>query len=1078
MITKIIQFSIKNRLLIIIIALITLVYSTHVMRQIPFDALPDLSENQVIIYIKWDKSPDIIEAQVTYPIITSLLGAPKVKSIRGISDFGNSFIYVIFQDSVDLYWARSRVLEYLSKISASLPKDVKIELGPDGTGVGWIYQYALVDTKAKLTLAELRSIQDFKLKFLLSSVSGVAEVASIGGYQKEYQIHVDPQKLYNYNLPLTTVIEKVLQSNEETGARLVEIARFEYMIRSQGYLKSIEDIKQISLGVDKNGIPVLLQNIATVTLGPQIRRGVTDLDGLGDTVSGIVVMRHKENALNVISKVKQKLKEFEKTLPDGVKIIPVYDRSELITHSIENLQEKVMEEIIIVSLVILLFLWHFPSAIVPILTIPLSVIFAFFPLYYLDIGANVMSISGIAISIGVLVDGAIVEVENAYKKIETWIANGKQGDIYEIRSLALLEVGPSVFFSLLIIAVSFFPIFALEEMEGKLFKPLAYSKNLTMLVASVLAITLDPAIRMLFTRVEPFTFSNSIVNKFANFLFVGNYYPEENHPISKRLISIYEPICFYVMRHYKRILAAAFLLILLSFGLYFKMGQEFMPAYYEETLLYMPTTMPGISITEAGELLKKMDEKLKSIPEIEKVFGKAGRAETATDPSPLSMIETIILLKPESTWRKKQTFYSHYPEFIKPFFRLFLSDRLTYEDLIEILNYELQIPGVSNAWTMPIKNRIDMLSTGLRTPLGIKVQGDDSKTIEEISLQIEKLLKDFSEVQSVFAERSQGGYYLDLKIKRYSLARYGLTVQDVQKVITTTIGGESLTTIVEGRERYSLSLRYPREFRNTKEQIGKVLVPSGNKYIPLREVVDIEYNYGPSMLRNENGFLTGYIYITLRDEDLNLLEFLEKAKETIDLHVTFPKGYFITWAGQFESMKRVREKMKFLLPLTLGLIFILIYLNTKSYFKTLVILLAVPFSLVGAFLLLFALGYKISVAVWVGLIALMGLDAETGMFMLLYLDLSIKEAQTKQQFSSDLEIQTAIVNGAVKRIRPKLMTVLSAFLGLLPIAFSTGTGSDLMKTIALPMVGGLFTSFLLELCVYPAIYYAKYRNVV
>lgn len=1075
MIENIIRFSIKHRLLIIIIASILVLYSVHVMRQIPLDALPDLSENQVIIYAKWDKSPDLIETQITYPIVSSLLGAPKVKAIRGISDFGNSFIYVIFEDGVDLYWARSRVLEYIAKITPSLPSGASLELGPDGTGVGWIYQYALVDTTGKLSLSDLRSLQDFKLKFLLTSIKGVAEVASVGGYKKQYQIHVDPQKLFIYNIPIATVIEKTIQSNEETGARLIEIGGFEYMIRSHGYIQSLEDIKQISLGVDKNGTPITLQNVATITTGPDIRRGITDLDGLGDTVSGIVVMRHNENALNVIQHVKKKISEIEKSLPDGVKIIPVYDRSELIQHSIDNLKEKVLEEISIVSLVILVFLWHFPSAIVPIVTIPLSILFTFLPLYYLGIGVNVMSLSGIAISIGVLVDGAIVEVENAYKKIETWIASGKQGDFQEIRSSALVEVGPSVFFSLLIIAVSFFPIFVLEEMEGKLFKPLAYSKNLTMFIAALLAITLDPAVRMFFTRVEPFTFSNKIFNPLVNFFLIGKYYPEEKHPISKRIISIYEPICYYVMRHYKMTLGIALGLILLSFSLYFKMPTEFMPSYYEESLLYMPTTMPGISITEAGELLRKMDQKLKEIPEVERIYGKAGRAETATDPSPLSMIETVILLKPESEWRRKERFYSNFPEFIKPIFRIFWTDTMTHNELIEILDKEMQIPGVSNAWTMPIKNRIDMLSTGLRTPLGIKVQGDDPKTIEEISLQIEKLLKEFPEIQTVFAERSQGGYYLDFNIKRFKLIRYGLTVQEVQKVIASSIGGESVSTIVLGRERYSLNVRYPREMRDSVEKLKKVLIPAGGTHIPLQEVVDIEYKYGPSMLRNENGFLTGYVYITLRDNS-DLSDFLEKAKTSVDLHVTLPKGYFLTWSGQFESIQRVQEKMKWILPITLGIIFLLIYFNTKSYFKTIVVLLAVPFSLVGAFVLLYILGYKISVAVWVGLIALMGLDAETGMFMLLYLDLSIKYAQEKNQFNTNEEIQRAIVNGAVKRIRPKLMTVLSAFFGLLPIAFSSGAGSDLMKTIAIPMIGGLFTSFLLELCIYPVIYYLRYMK--
>jgi len=960
----------------------------------------------------------------------------------------------------------------MSKIQGLLPQGVKVEIGPDATGVGWVYQYALKDKTGRLSSYELRSLQDFKLKYLFSSVQGVAEVASIGGYRKQYQITIDPQKLINYDIPLSLVLEKVKQSNQESGARVIEIGGAEFMIRGRGYIRNLEDLSLISLKSNKDGTPILLKNIANITLGPDIRRGVSDLDGEGDTVGGIIVMRQGENPLDVIQRVKLKIQEINSFLPEGVELLPVYDRSELIKNSIAHFKEKVIEEVVIVSSVILIFLWHFPSAIIPIITIPISIVLAFLPLYLFNQGSNIMSISGIAISIGVLVDGAIVEVENAYKKLEEWDRNGRQKDYHKIRTEALLEVGPSVFFSLLVIGVSFIPIFALEEAEGRLFKPLAYSKNFTMVIAAILAITLDPAVRMLFTKVDPIVIPNfPLFSKIYNLLLIGKYYPEEQHPISKLLFKVYEPACKFTLKHSKATILLSIVLVLLTVPIYLSMGSEFIPYLYEESILYMPTTMPGISITETSELLKKMDEKIKSFPEVERVFGKAGRADTSTDSAPLSMFETVILLKDRKEWRKKERFYSSFPVWLQIPFKFFYPEEMTPNELIEMMNKELEIPGVSNSWTMPIKTRIDMLSTGMRTPLGIKVQGNDLNEIENISLTIESILKNVKGVGAVFAERSAGGYYLDIELKRDKLARYGITIKQVQEIILTAIGGEPISETIEGRERYSINVRYPKELRDSAEKLGRVLVPTVQEtHSPLKEVAEISYKIGPSMIRDENGFLTGYIYVSLAPNERDIAGFVERAKKLVDANLNIPKGYIVSWSGNYESILRVKQRLKFIIPFPICIIIILIYLNTKSFVKTLIVLLAVPFSLIGGISLLYILDYQLSIAVWVGLIALMGLDAETGMFMLMYLEMSIKEAKENNAFNTPEEIDKAILHGAVQRIRPKMMTVFSAFIGLLPIVWSHGTGSDLMKTIALPMVGGLFTSFILELLIYPPLY--------
>ncbi|EPG76084.1 heavy metal efflux pump, CzcA family [Leptospira fainei serovar Hurstbridge str. BUT 6] len=1069
MIQNIIRFSAHNKFLILLFTLGVLVAAYVSMKTIPLDAIPDLSDTQVIVYSRWDRSPDIIEDQVTYPIITSLLGAPKIKVVRGFSDFGFSYVYVIFQDGTDIYWARSRVLEYLSRIQSQLPAGVKTELGPDASAVGWVFQYALVDTTGNNSLADLRTYQDFHLRYLLNSVPGVSEVAGIGGFKKQYQITINPNALRSYNIGFETLVQKIRESNQETGGRLLEISGAEYMVRGRGYLKSITDIENIPLSTDVNGTPVLLKNIAAVQFGPDIRRGIADLNGEGDVVGGTIVMRHGENALSVIERVKAKINDIKASLPAGAEIITTYDRSELIDHAISNLKFKLMEEMLIVSLVILVFLWHFPSAIIPILTIPISVIVAFIPMNLLDVNANIMSLAGMAISIGVLVDGAIVEVENAYKKLEEWESGGRKGDYHMVRLEALLEVGPSVFFSLLVIAVAFFPIFTLVDQEGRLFRPLAYSKNIAMAVAALLAITLDPAFRMLFTRMEPFRFKSAVLSKVATTLFVGKYYPEEKHPVSKILFRLYEPACHWVLERPKTIIASALALVFMTVPVYLSLGSEFMPQLYEESLLYMPTTLPGISVAEAEKLMVSMDKKIKSFPEVKSVFGKAGRSDTATDSAPFSMMETVILLKPQDEWRTANRFYSNWPRILQLPFLPFVNERLSKDELIELMNREMQFPGATNAWTMPIKTRIDMLSTGMRTPIGIKVLGSSLEEIEKIGIQIETLLKTNKDVRSVFAERTAGGYFLDLELKREKLARYNISVDAAQQIIVAAIGGEQVTQTVEGRERFSVNVRYPRELRDSVEKIRSILVPTQEfGHIPIGEIADIKTKTGPSMIRDENGFLAGYVYVDPSTSDIG--GFVDQAKRKVSDSIKLPAGYSILWSGQYENMLRVRERMRYILPLTIFIIFLLLYFNTKSYAKTLIVLLAVPFSLIGAVGLLYILDYHVSVAVWVGMIALMGLDAETGVFMLLYLDLSYDSAERKGMVRTREDRINAIIDGAVHRVRPKIMTVLAAMMGLLPIMWSNGTGSDVMKRIAAPMVGGLATSFLLELLVYPPIY--------
>jgi copper/silver efflux system protein len=1069
MIRRIIEFSAHNKFLVLLLTAAALAGAIYATRHIPLDAIPDLSDTQVIVYSRWDRSPDVIEDQVTYPIISAMLGAPKVKAIRGFSDFGFSYIYLIFQDGTDLYWARTRTLEYLSKIQPMLPEGVRTEIGPDATGVGWVYQYALADRTGQNDLSDLRSFQDWYLRYWLQAVPGVAEVASIGGFQKQYQVHVDPRSLAAHQVMLPDVIEAIRAGNEDVGGRLVEFSGAEYMVRGRGYAQSIEDLEAIVVGQDARGTPVRLRDVARVVLGPDIRRGVADLDGEGDTVGGIVIMRHGENALDVIDRVKQKIEEVRPSLPPGVELLTTYDRSELIRSSIDTLKHELVMEMIIVSAVILIFLWHIPSAVVPIVTIPVSVFLAFIPMYLMGVNANIMSLAGILISIGVLVDGAIVEVENAYKKLQLWEAGGRQGDFHVVRLEALKEVGPSVFFSLLVIAVAFLPVFTLVDQEGRLFKPLAYTKNLAMAIAAILAITLDPALRMMFARMDPIRFRPRWLSWLVNQVAVGTYHAEEKHPVSRVLFRVYEPACRFVLRWPRSTIAAALLLVATTVPVYMQLGSEFMPPLDEGDLLYMPTTLPGISVTEASRLMQTMDALIKEVPEVERVFGKAGRAETSTDPAPFSMMETTVLLKPRDQWRHVPRFYSDWPAWMQAPLRRIWYDRITREDLVAELDQKLKFPGVSNAWTMPIKARIDMLTTGVRTPVGIKIHGADLAVIEALGSQVEAAIQDLPGTRSIYAERTAGGYFVDFELRREELARYGLSIADAQMIIQSAIGGETVTRTIQGRERYSVNVRYASEERDSLERLGRVLVPSpGGAQIPLAQIADIRLTTGPAMIRNENGMLAGYVYVDLAGVDIGT--YVARAREAVAQAVKLPAGYSIQWSGQYENMLRVRERLKIVVPITIGLIFVLLYMNTRSAVKAGIVMLAVPFSAIGAVWLLWALDYNVSIGVWVGIIALMGLDAETGVFMLLFLDLSYRDAAREGRLRTLADLREAIVHGAVKRIRPKMMTVMAAMMGLMPIMWSLGSGSDMMKRIAAPMIGGLVTSFILELLVYPPVY--------
>ncbi|MEP7363959.1 MAG: CusA/CzcA family heavy metal efflux RND transporter [Acidobacteriota bacterium] len=1071
MIDRIIEFSAHNRFLVFLFTAALALGGWWAMHRVPLDAIPDLSDTQVIIYSRWDRSPDILEDQVTYPIVTAMLGAPRVKDVRGFSDFGFSYVYVIFEEGTDIYWARSRTLEFLSAVLPKLPQGVNTEIGPDATGLGWVFQYVLIDKSGQHSLAELRSVQDWYLRYHLKAVPGVAEVAALGGFVRQYQVNVDPNRLQALNISIGKVADAVRGGNSDVGGRLVELSGAEYMVRGRGYVRAAADIERIVLSTNESGVPVRVGDVGTVTLGPDIRRGVADWNGTGDVVSGIVVMRQGENALAVIDRVKAKLREIEPGLPKGVKIVTAYDRSDLIERSIETLKRTLTEELIVVSLVILIFLWHVPSAVIPIVTIPIAILISFIPMYGMGITSNIMSLGGIAIAIGAMVDAAIVVVEQTHKKLEEWERDGRRADYRDVVIAAVKEVGGPSFFALLVIAVSFLPVLTLEAQEGRLFKPLAYTKNFSMIIAAVLAITLDPAMRLTFTHMRNFDFRPRWLARLASSVLVGTIHSEERHPISRVLIRLYEPVCALSLRWKWTVIVGAVALVAITVPVYQGLGSEFMPPLDEGSLLYMPTTLPGISVGEAQHLLQVQDRILRQFPEVKSVLGKAGRAETPTDPAPFSMMETVVLLKPHEEWRKHPAWYSeHAPEWLKPALRHITPDHISTEQLVEEMNQALQIPGTSNAWTMPIKNRIDMLTTGIRTPVGIKVFGADTKQIDAIGLQLENILRNVRGTRSVFAERTAGGYFLDLDWKRESLARYGLSIDDAQMVVMTAIGGDPVTTTIEGRERYTVSVRYHRDFRSDAASLGRVLVPAmgGKTQIPVAELADIRVRSGPSMLRDENGMLSGYVFLDVAGRDIG--SYVDDAKRAVSAGLTMPPGYSLQWSGQYESLARVREKLKIVLPLTLFLVVMLLYINTRSFAKTGIILLAVPFSAVGAIWLLYGLGYNMSIGVWVGLIALMGVDAETGVFMLLYLDIAYNEAKKAGRLTNLAALQEAILHGAVKRIRPKFMTVATMFLGIIPIMWSTGAGADVMKRIAAPMLGGILTSFVLELVVYPAIY--------
>jgi Cu(I)/Ag(I) efflux system membrane protein CusA/SilA len=1070
MIDRVIDFSVRNRFLVLLLTGALAVAGAWSLRRVPVDAIPDLGDTQVIVYSRWDRSPDLVEAQVTYPIVTAMLGAPRVRAVRGFSDFGYSFVYVVFEDGTDVYWARTRTLEYLSGVLSRLPPDARTELGPDASGLGWVYQYALVDKTGRRSLADLRSYQDWTLRYYLKAVPGVAEVATIGGFGRQYQVNLDPNKLRNYGIPIQRVVEAVRGGNIETGGRLVEFGGTEYMVRGRGYARSIADFESIVVSASESGTPIRVRDLGQVVLGPDLRRGVSDLDGTGEAVSGIVVMRQGQNALDVIDRVKRRLAEIAPGLPEGVEVVPIYDRSQLIRRAIDNVTETLLEVILTVVFVVLLFLWHVPSALIPVVTIPVAVLISFIPFRMLGITANIMSLGGIAIAMGELVDAAIVVVEQAHKKLEERGRAGQPVDHAAVVTEAVKEVAPASFFALLVIAVSFLPVLTLEAQEGRLFKPLAYTKTLAMVVAACLAVTLDPALRLLLARLRRVDLRPAWLSRAANAVLVGRIRSEDAHPVSRALNRAYEPVVRWSLRSKRLVIGASIALVFATVPVFLELGSEFMPPLDEGALFYMPTTMPGISISEAQKLLQVSDRVIRQFPEVDRVLGKAGRADSSTDPAPLSMLETVITLKPRQEWRRVPTWYSAWaPAWLTPLLRPITSDRLSTEQLVAQMNRALDLPGVSNAWTMPIKARIDMLTTGIRTPLGLKITGSDLREIEAIGTRIEALLPSVPGTRNVFAERAGGGFFLDIAWKRDELARYGLSMDEAQAVVQSAIGGENVTTTIEGRERYPVNVRYMRDFRSDLDALARVLVPaSGARQIPLGQLASLEVATGPAMIRDEDGLLTSYVFVDVEGRDLE--GYVREADRLIRARLVLPAGYAALWSGQYEAMARVRERLAYVVPLTLLLVFLLLYFNTRSLTKTAIVALAVPFSAIGAVWYLYLLDYQMSVAVWVGLIALMGIDAETGVFMLLYLDLAYEKARREGRLRSLAELREAVVQGAAKRLRPKFMTMATTFVGFIPIMWATGTGSDVWKRIAAPMVGGIFTSFLLELLVYPAIY--------
>ena len=1027
MLGHIIEWSVRHVFLVLLGTFFLIAAGVYAVINTPLDALPDLSDVQVILYTEYPgQAPQVVEDQVTYPLSTAMLAVPRSKVVRGLSSFGASFVYIIFEDGTDIYWARSRVLEYLNFASGRLPPNVKPSLGPDATGVGWVYQYAVVG--AQRSLAELRSIQDWFVRFQLTKAQGVAEVASVGGFVKTYQVTVDPRKLQAYGIPLGKLTEVIRSSNRDVGGRVIEMAETEFVVRGRGYLRGIADIENLVLKAEK-GVPVLVKDVAHVELGPDERRGITELNGEGEVVAGIAIARYGQNALDVIHNLKTRMTEIGSGLPEGVSLQTVYDRSDLIHRAIKNLRGTLIEESVIVALVCIVFLLHARSALVAIIMLPIGVLVAIIAMQLMGFNSNIMSLGGIAIAIGAMVDAAIVMIENAHKHLEHLKPDEPRMDAI---IAACREVGPALFFSLLIITVSFLPVFTLEAQEGRLFKPLAFTKTFSMAGAAMLSITLVPVLMLLFIR--------------------GRIPPENKNPIVRFLIWVYRPIIHWVMGWKKLTIAAALVVLVITAYPALQLGSEFMPVLNEGTLLYMPATLPSLSVTKAGELLQTQDKILKGFPEVASVFGKAGRAATATDPAPLEMSETVVNLKPESEWRPG----------------------MTIDKLIAEMDKAVQIPGVSNAWTMPIKARIDMLSTGIRTPIGIKVFGKDLGEIEKLAKEIEAVVKTVPGTTSAYAERVTGGYYLDIEPDRMALARYGLPVGDLQEVIGTALGGEMITTTVEGLERYGVIVRYPRELREDPQSIAtQVLIPTMNgAMVPLGQVAKVSLIKAPPGIRTENALLAAYIFVDIRDRDIG--GYVADAQKAVKQQVKFPAGYYATWSGQFEYMERAKEKLVIVVPLTLLIVFLLLYLNFQRLTETLIVMLSVPFSLVGGIWLMYLLGYNTSVAVAVGFIALVGVAAETGVVMLIYLDQALEAVKAKRVAAGEQlrveDIYDAVMQGAVMRVRPLMMTVVAIMAGLLPIMWGSGTGSETMRRIAAPMVGGMISATILTLIVIPAIY--------
>ena len=1024
MLDRVIEWSLRNQLIVVVALLLSILGGVWAIRNTTVDEIPDLSDVQVIIFTEFaGQAPQVVEDQVTYPITTTMLSVPFAKVVRGYSFFGFSFVYVIFEDGTDLYWARSRVLEYLSGLSKQLPAGVAPQLGPDATGVGWAFMYVL--NSENHSLADLRSYQDWYLRYGLTSVDGVAEVASIGGFVRQYQVEVDPVRLRAYGIPIDQVKKAIQRSNIDVGGRVVELAEKEFMVRGLGYVKNVKDLETIVLTASPGGVPVLLRDVARVTIGPEIRRGLAEWNGEGETVGGIVVVRWGADTRTVIENVKERLEELKAGLPEDVEISIAYDRTGLIDRAVETLTRTLLEESIVVALVCLVFLFHFRSALVAIISIPVSILLAFIIMKIQGIGANIMSLGGIAISIGVLVDAAIIMVENAHKHYEEW--QGKRSHL-EIITKAAQEVGPTLFFTLLVITVSFLPVFTLEAQEGRLFKPLAFTKTYSMAMASILAVTAVPVLMFWFVR--------------------GKIRSEDRNPVSRALRFLYTPVLNWALRWRWVVILAMVAILAVTLVPLQRIGSEFMPPLWEGDLLYMPTTFPGISITKAKELLQQTDKIIKTFPEVETVFGKVGRAETATDPAPLSMIETTIVLKDPSEWRPG----------------------LTKEDLIAELDQAIQIPGLTNAWTMPIKTRIDMLSTGIKTPVGIKVAGPDLTTLEQIAEQVEAVVKPLPGTLSVYAERVMGGSYIDFEIDREAAARFGIKVGDIQDVIQSAVGGMNVSWTVEGLERYPINVRYPRELRDSPSTLKEVLVasPSGAQ-VPLGQLAELVIRTGPPGIKTEGARPNAWVYVDLRGIDVG--GWVERARREVAEQVDLPPGYSIFWSGQYEYMQRAKARLLVIVPITLILIFLILYFHTKSLVKTAIVLSAVPFALVGSIWLMDWLGYNWSVAVWVGVIALAGLAAETGVVMLLYLDIAYENWKSRGRMSTFSDLREAVDHGAVQRIRPKTMAVVTTFIALVPILWSSGTGADVMRRIAAPMVGGLFTSFMGELIVFPAIYF-------